>query len=259
MGLFDKAKGAPKAPTGEAASVEDQIAQSLATLAESQTKTIEAITQMNNANKASFAAIAANLSGGQKKDVEPAPAEPPALPSDDEFENMSQKELFEKIVARVEDVVGTHLESALRGVGERVTKTEASVQLDQAKAKFEDFDDWRAEMKAEYERLGGKVDNIEDLYHLAKARNPDKVAEMAKQAEEAKAKEESEDEEGKDENVLDMKSLFGGLPSGDSQDADTGGADASSANTRDTVASIVDRAFDNPGVRNLLSEEAMSG
>lgn len=245
MALFDRKKEESKT---EEASPEGQVLETLKAIQEGQTKMTEALAGMNTANTRSFAALAASL-----KPSEESPKNPePVTPTDEEFEGMSNKDLFDKIVGRVEEVVSTHLEGAMKGVGERVQRTEVSAQIDKARQKFEDFEEWRGEMKAEYDRLGGKVDNIEDLYHLAKARNPEKVSQLAKAAEEAEQAKKVEEAEAEDEKVIDMKSLFGGMPSSGNQEA---GEDSSSSSgkTKDVAASVVDKAFGNPAVRHLLS------
>lgn len=244
-----------KKPEKEETSELDDMKAAIKAIADGQKAMLDAFKQSNEQTKTGFTALTQAL---QRTATPPAP-EPPKkeeqLPSDDEFENMSNKELFATIVGRVEQVLNKGLSEEVGKISGKITNNEMQQSLEKARAKYPDFDKWREAMAAEFERGGKVLTNIEDLYLLTKARNPEKAAAFAKEEEDLKKAEEGDDEtpNDSDNGVIDIKSLFGGFSSGKSQDGD--GKEQPPSNTREAVGSVVDRAFEDPNVRALLSSE----
>ncbi len=137
--------------------------------------------------------------------AEEAKQDPPSF--DGDLEDASREEFMGHIMNNIEFKLG----KMLSGVNEKVDTTSTEARTDKlkrdveiAKSKHSDFGEFVTEMR------GIANDNpdltIEDMYQLARARNPEKVEELAK-----KAKEVEEKKKGEEAKKNETQNIFGGL------------------------------------------------
>ncbi len=139
----------------------------------------------------------------QKEEQDPGPPK-----FDGDIEEASRGDFMEHIFSTIE----YNMKKVLGGVEKKVESqkedfdvSDLKRQIEIAKSKHDDFTEFNDEMRA---ILGEHPDmKVDDIYHLARSRNPDKVKKLADAAAEAKKK--KEDEEGK--SAADDGTNFGGM------------------------------------------------
>ncbi len=160
------------------------------------------------------------------KPVEPKPQE---LSSDavDRFTNS-------ELVGHVTDVVLGKVKALVEPLSKGISSISKGSQEDRIRTqiselsrKHPDFDEWAGEMRSVLEGNPSLSNNIEDVFMLAKARNPDKVAEI--------------DKKNKAKDGGDQQSNFGGLPSGGS----SGEAERTNMDSKEAALSAWDKTMGN--------------
>ncbi len=146
-----------------------------------------------------------NLAQAIEKGVQPAPNKEEPL----DFENMDSKALFSHILNAVTSASEKTAEqvteqvNSLRSEIGRKDSSDALASVRSAKGN-EDFDDWLPEMKALAETNKGLT--VERLFLLAKAENPQKVADLVEKykTEEQKALEKQEKDDADHPTFLSL-------------------------------------------------------
>ena len=100
-------------------------------------------------------------------------------PTDTDLESMSRSEFMNHIVGKF----GEALDEKLEGFNEKLTEHKTDTIKDrqtrlvnEARAKFKDFDEWKDEMVVQAKKAPGM--DFEDMYTLVRIKNPDKAKEM---------------------------------------------------------------------------------
>ncbi len=177
-----------------------QLTEALKGLPEGVQKAVkDAIHEVSGEQRTAAAAAAKAAAESEEDDDEP---------EDVDLESLSRNEL----VNHLEKGFGKTLSKALKPILDRLEATSTDVETDRvkrefAKAKedFPDFMEWKDEMRdiiTAHPEL-----SAENIYLLARAKNPEKVKEIDKKAKEEKGEKEEIDESGK----LKGMRAFGGL------------------------------------------------
>lgn len=113
---------------------------------------------------------------------------------DDEvdIESLDNAGLVKHIVGEVGKMLKP-VHERLQGVNEKGERTHATLEVKEAAGRYSDFVEFRDEIELELKRNPNLT--VDDAYHLAKGRNPDKAEAISKAALEAKEKEENERKE----------------------------------------------------------------
>lgn len=124
-------------------------------------------------------AVAQQQSAQQRQTkAEPKRETKPAV-SESDIEKMSRTEfaryLMEQVTSGLDEKLQPFQES-VQALSEMSHKDRLSMTFEQARGKFKDFDQWKDEMAALVERTG--LTDPEDLYTLARSKNPDKAKEL---------------------------------------------------------------------------------
>lgn len=145
------------------------------------------------------------------KAPEPAKATPAKKSpgNDQDLEALSRKDFMAVMFDGFSDV----LEEKLKGISDRMEtlsndleSTSATSEVERVRSKHKDFDNWKAEVSKELQRVPDM--SVEDALLLAKSKNPEKVDQLRKEAEKQDAEARKASEQG-------SKQPFGGMrPSG---------------------------------------------
>ncbi len=179
--------------------------------------------------KEGFADIKESLS------VKPSDPEPQKISTDvvDRYTNSELVDHMTDVVLGKVKALVEPLSKGISNISKGSQEDRIRTQITELSRKHSDFDEWGAEMRTVLEGNPGLSNNIEDVFMLARARNPDKVAEIDKKN---KAKDES-----------NQQSNFGGLPSGGSSGeavkTDMNSKEAALAAWDETMGNIVGGAI----------------
>jgi len=116
---------------------------------------------------------------------------------DVDLEKMDRKELIEHSTSNILKEVKSQFDTITKDLKEEISATSKIVQtnsltdqLAKARSKFSDLDEYQDEIGDQAKLHPGL--SVENLYHLAKANNPDKVGELNEIMKKEKEKEEKE-------------------------------------------------------------------
>lgn len=199
------------------------------------TKMQSMIEKMPESIQAGFTKALSDVAAAQAAAAKAATSTNDDDPGDDEddvdLEKMSRAELMKYMSSAIIKDVNKALKPVAQRLDEITSTTERSAvaaQVDKARAKYEDFDEWKAEINQLHKENPGL--NVDRLYTLARAENPDKVAELT-----AKAKEQSEKSGG------DKKPFLGLTPTSTNSADDND--DDGRMSPQDAATAAFDEAF----------------